>query len=72
MRPTSNKYLSLILFLIFLLIQPVSWGLCQQLADPSLLSIDRIYASREFAQERFGPARWIEGGSDNRTLERST
>ena len=26
-------------------------------ADPGLLSLDRIFASRDFAAERFGPAR---------------
>ncbi|MCH8939015.1 MAG: S9 family peptidase, partial [Gemmatimonadetes bacterium] len=27
------------------------------------LTLDRIFASREFAPQRFGPARWLEGGS---------
>lgn len=39
--------------------------------DQSLLSVDRIYNSREFSQQRFGPARWVEGGKAYTTLESS-
>jgi dipeptidyl-peptidase-4 len=39
--------------------------------DPALLTIDRIYNSKEFSQERFGPARWVEGGKAYTTLEKS-
>ncbi len=42
-----------------------------QTEDTGLLTIDRIYNSREFAQERFGPARWLEDGRGYTTLERS-
>ncbi len=38
-------------------------------ADPGLLSLDRIFASREFAAERFGPARWMADGDSYTTLE---
>ncbi|MFV2007684.1 MAG: DPP IV N-terminal domain-containing protein, partial [Longimicrobiales bacterium] len=40
-----------------------------QTPDPSLLTLERLYASREFASERFGPARWLEDGSGYTTLE---
>ncbi len=40
-------------------------------APPSLLTLDRIFAAREFAPESFGPARWIEGGAAYTTLERA-
>jgi dipeptidyl-peptidase-4 len=39
--------------------------------DPALLTIDHIYNSKEFSQERFGPARWVEGGKAYTTLEKS-
>jgi len=39
--------------------------------DPSLLNLERIYSSREFAPERFGPAKWLEQRSGYTTLERS-
>ena len=39
--------------------------------DLSLLSVRSIYASPEFASERFGPARWLENGAAYTTLEKS-
>ena len=38
-------------------------------ADPAELSLERIFGSREFRNERFGPARWLEGGDAYTTLE---
>jgi dipeptidyl-peptidase-4 len=40
-------------------------------ADPSLLSVRSIYASPDFAGERFGPTRWLENGAAYTTLEKS-
>ncbi len=40
-------------------------------SDTSLLTVDRIYSSGEFAGENFGPARWIENGRAYTTLERA-
>jgi dipeptidyl-peptidase-4 len=40
-------------------------------ADPGRLTLDRIFNSREFASERFGPARWMSDGSSYTTLESS-
>jgi len=40
-------------------------------ADPGRLTLDRIFASQEFASERFGPARWMSDGSSYTTLEPS-
>lgn len=37
--------------------------------DPGSLSLERIFASDEFRTERFGPARWLEGGQAYTTLE---
>jgi dipeptidyl-peptidase-4 len=39
-----------------------------QAADPGTLTLDRIF-SREFATERFGPARWLADGRAYTTLE---
>ena len=38
--------------------------------DP-LLTVERIFAGREFAAERFGPARWMRDGGSYTTLEPS-
>ena len=39
--------------------------------DPSLLSVRSIYASPDFAGDRFGPTRWLENGAAYTTLEKS-
>ncbi|MFQ5633574.1 MAG: hypothetical protein ACE5I1_32825, partial [bacterium] len=39
--------------------------------DHSLLTVERIYNSDEFAAKRFGPARWLEKGAGYTTLEPS-
>ena len=43
----------------------------QQQADSSLLSVQRIYGTREFRSQSFGPARWLGDGSWYTTLEES-
>jgi dipeptidyl-peptidase-4 len=40
-----------------------------QQADSSLLTLDRIYGSAEFATQPFGPSRWLGDGSAYTTLE---
>jgi dipeptidyl-peptidase-4 len=40
-------------------------------ADSSLLSLDRIFASREFSAHRAGPFQWMDGGTAYTALERS-
>jgi predicted alpha/beta-hydrolase family hydrolase len=37
--------------------------------DPAALSLERIFSSDDFRSERFGPARWLEGGQAYTTLE---
>jgi len=39
--------------------------------DPSELTLDRIFSSREFFGDRFGPVRWLEDGSGYTTVEAS-
>jgi dipeptidyl-peptidase-4 len=40
-----------------------------QQADPAILTFDRLFASRDFQLERFGPARWLPDGQQYTTLE---
>jgi dipeptidyl-peptidase 4 len=42
-----------------------------QQADSGLLSVHRIYATREFRSQPFGPARWLGDGAAYTTLEQS-
>jgi dipeptidyl-peptidase-4 len=44
-------------------------SLFAQAADTTLLTLERIFSSRDFTGERFGPARWLEDGSGYTTLE---
>src|ERR1044072_3794980 len=48
-----------------------SAALRAQLPDNVNDMLPRIYASPEFAPQRFGPARWIENGAAYTTVERS-
>ena len=45
--------------------------LAAQQADTTLLSLERIFSTRDFAAKRFGPARWLQEGSAYTTLEPS-
>src|SRR3954462_11541443 len=40
-----------------------------QQADTTLLSVQRIYGTREFRSQAFGPAKWLGDGSSYTTLE---
>ncbi|MFQ5742711.1 MAG: S9 family peptidase [Acidobacteriota bacterium] len=54
-----------------LLLVAVAPALAAQTADPSLLTLERLFSSRDFSPQRFGPARWLEDGSGYTTLEKS-
>jgi dipeptidyl-peptidase-4 len=43
----------------------------QEKPDPPLLTLERIFDSREFAPARFGPARWMKDGRSYTTVEDS-
>ncbi len=60
----------IILALAFTLFQPLRAG-TEEKSDASKLTVERIFASREFAPERFGPARWMRDGENYTTLEPS-
>ncbi|HJR17208.1 MAG TPA: S9 family peptidase [Gemmatimonadales bacterium] len=49
-------------------LSPLATAAAQQ-ADSSLLSVQRIYGTREFRNQKFGPARWLGDGSAYTTLE---
>ncbi|MBP6705094.1 MAG: DPP IV N-terminal domain-containing protein, partial [Vicinamibacteria bacterium] len=38
-------------------------------SDPSLVTLERIFKTKDFQPERFGPARWLDGGASYTTLE---
>ncbi|MGH9875821.1 MAG: S9 family peptidase [Pyrinomonadaceae bacterium] len=46
-------------------------AICGQPADKRILTLDRIFSSRDFRSETFGPARWLDDGSAYTTLEPS-
>ena len=45
--------------------------LSAQVPEATTAALKQIFASRTYAPERFGPARWIEDGTAYTTLERS-
>ncbi len=57
------------IFLTLLLI--VCSNLTGKQDDSSKLTLERIFSSDEFSQEKFGPARWLKDGSGYTTLEDS-
>jgi dipeptidyl-peptidase-4 len=46
--------------------------LAAQVPDATTAALKQIFGSRYYAPERFGPARWIEGGTAYTTLEKAT
>ena len=58
----------LTIFTIVVLFMPV---IKSQTQDKSLLTIDRIFNSRDFSSQWFGPARWIDNDKGYTTLEPS-
>ncbi len=62
----SNLFGWILLLLFF-----AAYILPAKAQDSSLLNLERIFSSREFSTERFGPARWLKDGSGYTTLERT-
>ena len=54
-----------------LLVLPLASAQAQQLPADVDSMMHRLFASREFASQRFGPARWVESGAAYTTVERS-
>jgi len=61
---------SLVALLVVTLIGSVAAG-AQERSTSGTLTLDRIFSTREFAGERFGPARWMKDGETFTTLEPS-
>jgi dipeptidyl-peptidase-4 len=53
----------------FLLLVAATTPLFGQGSDPGRLTLQRIFASRDFFGERFGPAKWLASGDAYTTLE---
>ncbi|MCL6100006.1 MAG: S9 family peptidase [Bacteroidetes bacterium] len=58
-------------FFIFILILLHFQPLIAQTGDKSILDLNRLFKSREFFGERFGPVRFIDNGKSYTTLEES-
>ena len=58
-------------FLLTFLFIWLTTPLFSQQTDPAQVTLERLFATRDFASERFGPARFIDGGTGYTTLEKS-
>jgi dipeptidyl-peptidase-4 len=57
------------LVILLLLATIVAYQAAAQQTDPSLLTLDRIFTSKEFAPQPLGPVQWVESGSSYTRLE---
>jgi dipeptidyl-peptidase-4 len=64
-----SRFLAVGLLTVFSIL-PV-FGIGQDKPADPILTLDRIFAARDFAAERFGPARWMADGESYTTLETS-
>ncbi len=68
---TNNPLSIVLLCSVFLLL--FDWKDCNaQIADPSQLTIEKVFSSNDYRPEFFGKARWIEDGEAYTTLEPSS
>ncbi len=51
-----------LLSLILLLAATINFLPAKQVKDRSILTLDRIFVSKDFTSEKFGPPHWIKGG----------
>ncbi len=68
LRFGTGAFLWMVVGILWVLSNP-TWA--EEAADPSRLTLQRIFDGDEFSLERFGPARWLEDGSGYTTLEDS-
>src|SRR5512147_2820345 len=66
-----NRSLGYALLLAVLSAHLAPRSVAAQVPAATTAALQQIFASRYYAPERFGPARWIEGGAAYTTLERS-
>ena len=57
--------------LVFALLLAGAQQIPGQVPDTARATVHRIFGTRDFAPERFGPARWIEDGAAYTTVERA-
>jgi dipeptidyl-peptidase-4 len=62
MKPTAIRSIAL-------LILALAASASAQTTDPGRLTLQRIFASRDFFGQRFGPARWLASGDAYTTIE---
>ena len=65
------KSLSILCTLVAMIVMALPQVSAQEDQDPALLTIDRIYASSEFNQERMTPIQWTDNGQSYVIVERS-
>ena len=70
MKPNYRRETTSLVAVLTLLLAGHEGRLSAQ-SSAGQLSLERIYSSREFAPQRFGPARWLSDGSGYTTVERS-
>ena len=66
-----KKYFKQVCGILLVLFLLVCLNLIGKQEDSSKLTLERIFSSNEFSQQRFGPARWLKDGSGYTTLEDS-
>jgi dipeptidyl-peptidase-4 len=67
-----NRYrpFAILLFLMFAAL-PTYAQQTSTPTDPATLTLERLFSSRDFASQGFGPARWIDKGAGYTTVENS-
>jgi len=59
----NHRRLTFAALLVVLVALPLARPVAQQPDDQTLVTLDRLFDSRDFALERFGPARWLDGSA---------
>ncbi|MRR12417.1 S9 family peptidase, partial [bacterium] len=67
-QPKESPMTLRAILLLVLCAGPGATALAQ---DSTLLTVDRLFASREFSPSGFGPTRWLDGGQSYTTVEPS-
>jgi len=69
-KRTSKSFIQYCAPILLLLCQ-VGLLCAEEIADPSILTVERIFKSKEFETEKFGPAHWLKDSSGYTALEES-
>jgi len=70
-RKFSKLLKGFIALAIILMVIPVNGLLAEKIKDPSILTLERIFSSKEFKAERVPPVKWVNNGNAYTTLEAS-